>query len=1795
MNKLFALLFLTISHSFIFGQIFSTKGTDFWFGFMENYQTPSPTVYISSDVATSGTISIPGQGFSQTFTVAANSTTAIAIPAGQGVTTTNQTVQGKGIHVVANDPVTVYGLNYEAYSSDASIILPTQTLGIEYYTINVTPALLNSSNIPTEFMVVGVQNGTQIEITPSVATDGGNAAGVPFTITLNQGEVYQVQATAGDLTGTYIRSLGGCEKFAVFTGAVCTNVGGCPYCDHLFEQVYPISTWGMNYATSVYQTRNSDLFRILASQNGTNVSINGGAPTVLNAGQYLQQSLSSASFITADQPIMVMQYSKGGDCDGANADPFIITLSPIEQTLDTITFNAFTSSVISSYFVNIISKTSTTNSVFLDGAGIGGFFNTIPSNPTYSYARRPISSGNHNIASDSGVVAYVYGYGSYESYGYVAGASLNNLGVSFNIDAQAQNYTFNQIPYAEICTNSSIDFNGETGPYSVLSWSWDFGDGNTATGQNVSHSYTLDGTYTITLTADISNLCGTETVVITQDVTIENVPPPTTITPSPTYMCPGDAVTLTVSSSLAGANHLWSDGTSGTSTIATPPADSTYNVATSWFGCTTLDTVEVIVRDPGTVPACNVIYVSTTGTGIGTQADPTDLLTALSMSNCNGAIIRMAIGTYNFNNPISTISSFTTIEGGFDAGNGWQKTSLPGATTINRTTSNIEGSGASERIVAIYGNGIHDFRLQDLTITTDDAPSGTAGYGVSTYGMHLTGAYNYEIVRCQILPGDASAGDGDDNPLTYNSTWDGAAGNVGNHGNAGGKGNSTQPFLCGADNGGSGGSGGTGGTGGANASQIGGTAGSGTSGGAGGAGSEDDQAGSCSGGDVGNVGVGAGGGTAGTAGPQDGSNSDGPQGGTGGTGGVGTPGIDGVTGTSSYSGGFFVAGDGTDGTPGTGGFGGGGGGGAGCDDGGGCKASGGGGSGGTGGTGGGGAGAGANGGGASIAVYLYNGGTSAQFIDSDLNGGAAGAGGLGGSGGLANFSGGTTPNQSGSPCANGDSDCNKGGLGGDGGQGGKGGDGGDGPTGDSFGIYVDGTAPTITQGGSTNTPAAGGSDPTNFNLSSQPTITVDNVTCTNTSTDFSSGSSNSWDAGAGSTPSTGSGTLFTSSYTSTGFKDIDFGGDIYTGFVNIVVSGTGLQPEIGTTATLYGTEYHVCVGESADFTAVSNGINYTYYWEFDNAVSPTSVTTSNEDITGLVFNTPGTYNITLQIETPCCGLSSSTANITLIVDPIPTPTISSNPGIDICYGSSTDLTVTGGSTYLWDNGETTATITVTPFDTTTYSVTVSEFECSASTDITVNAILSEVFISGADQICAGDFTTLVANGTTGSTYQWSGGSTATTASITDNPLTDTYFYVTADLNGCTAEDSILVQVTGVSASISASDTTICAGDSTMLVVEGGAYFLWDNGMTNDSIWVSPTTTTTFKVIVTWDSIGTIPCNTVDSTTFTVDVFPVPSISNVSNDTISCTSNTINLTASGGTSYLWSTGETTSSISPLILGDTIFTVNSINSDGCLSIQDTIFVTTIQGIDSITLVGTDASCFNSTDGLITSSVNGGVGPFTYLWSNGDTTVDLNGIGEGTYNLIVTASNNCTQIASLSIVDGDSLNAEFTATPDSGLYPLEVLFFDTSFNAVSYYWDFGNGDTSNLVNPPVMVYDTGGVYTVTLVITDAAGCTDTATYTINVIGEGTVIIPNIFSPNGDGVNDLFKVRAEFIESFDIVIFNRWGNLIATYEFLQAGWDGRTEAGLEVPEGVYYYIITARGFDGQEYEFNGHLRLIR
>ena len=176
---------------------------------------------------------------------------------------------------------------------DGAQILPVGSLGLNYR-VDAGPGLIGFNNFyRSEFLIVATENGTQVTITPSVDTDGGHAAGVPYTVDLDAGETYQVMSAleTTDLTGTTVVGTvlnGPCRPFAVFGGSMCANVPtGCPACDHIFEQCLPLETWGTDFHTVMLPGMNTYTYRVLADQNATSVTIDNGAPTVLNAGQSL--------------------------------------------------------------------------------------------------------------------------------------------------------------------------------------------------------------------------------------------------------------------------------------------------------------------------------------------------------------------------------------------------------------------------------------------------------------------------------------------------------------------------------------------------------------------------------------------------------------------------------------------------------------------------------------------------------------------------------------------------------------------------------------------------------------------------------------------------------------------------------------------------------------------------------------------------------------------------------------------------------------------------------------------------------------------------------------------------------------------------------------------------------------------------------------------------------------------------------------------------------------------------------------------------------------------------------------------------------------------------------------------------------------------------------------------------------------------------------------------------------------------------------------------------------------------
>ncbi len=198
-----------------------------------------------------------------------------------------------------------------------------------------------------------------------------------------------------------------------------------------------------------------------------------------------------------------------------------------------------------------------------------------------------------------------------------------------------------------------------------------------------------------------------------------------------------------------------------------------------------------------------------------------------------------------------------------------------------------------------------------------------------------------------------------------------------------------------------------------------------------------------------------------------------------------------------------------------------------------------------------------------------------------------------------------------------------------------------------------------------------------------------------------------------------------------------------------------------------------------------------------------------------------------------------------------------------------------------------------------------------------------------------------------------------------------------------------------------------------------------------------------------------------------------------------------------------------------------------------------------------------------------------------------------GPGSHVITYTIGGLCGDVQSITIDVGGPV-ASFTANPTTGFIPLDVDFTNTSTGATAYAWDFGDGNNSTATDP-TNTYTDFGNFTVTLVATDAFGCVSTATAVIDVDAESTILIPNVFSPNGDQTNDIFAVFGTNLKEVTGTIMNRWGEVLYEWDSTKGGWDGRTTAGVIVPDGTYYYIIKVIGADDKLIEQQGSVTLIR
>jgi gliding motility-associated-like protein len=472
----------------------SNRGKEFWLGysFSSNF-FPHPglsdpvnqqelTIYISTQQAANVTVSINGTTWTQTVSIPAYTADAtITIPK-TGVDDARilgDGLSGKAIHLVSNVPVAVYAHEYDAMYSAATMLMPTETWGYTYYSVNyyqtqglsnppffANPQGVNFPDWYNWFYIVAKDDNTRVLITPSDSCKNGWLPGQTYTVNLNKGQIYTVFGKANfaagwfsdtvnsskDLTGSKILSVAGadgnCHPVALFSGTggmhTCQKDGG----EAVQQQVFPSQAWGTRYLTHhTISNFSGDInatfrnyYRVCVKDPSTIVKRNGVTLTGLIRNFYYQfLDSTGGDYIVADKPILVSQYTPNrAQCwmniqpaQTAIGDPEMFYLSPVEQGQKSVLFYTSSFNLISKSYVNIIIPTPGIPSLLVDGAAVpASKIKLHPNNPAFSVAIADLSASmdmQHTITSDSAFTATVYGLGAYESYGYNIGCNINNL------------------------------------------------------------------------------------------------------------------------------------------------------------------------------------------------------------------------------------------------------------------------------------------------------------------------------------------------------------------------------------------------------------------------------------------------------------------------------------------------------------------------------------------------------------------------------------------------------------------------------------------------------------------------------------------------------------------------------------------------------------------------------------------------------------------------------------------------------------------------------------------------------------------------------------------------------------------------------------------------------------------------------------------------------------------------------------------------------------------------------------------------------------------------------------------------------------------------------------------------------------------------------------------------------------------------------------------------------------------------------------------------------------------------
>lgn len=532
-----------------------------------------------------------------------------------------------------------------------------------------------------------------------------------------------------------------------------------------------------------------------------------------------------------------------------------------------------------------------------------------------------------------------------------------------------------------------------------------------------------------------------------------------------------------------------------------------------------------------------------------------------------------------------------------------------------------------------------------------------------------------------------------------------------------------------------------------------------------------------------------------------------------------------------------------------------------------------------------------------------------------------------------------------------------------------------------------------------------------------------------------------------------------------------------------------------------------CGNSNGSASATANGgtTPYTYLWSNGNTTS--SISNVNA----------GSYTLTITDANGC----QQTAIATISDQNGPSASISSSSNAN-CNGSnsgSATLTVTSGTapfTYLWSNGQTTST--ANNLGAGNYSVTVTDVNgciSTASTLISQPSAISTTITSN-NSSCGnsnGSASLNVSGGVSPYTYQWSSGGTSSTE---NNLAAGSYSVTVTDANGCTFNQNLSINDnTGPSAAIASVNNANCNGgnngSASVSVSSGTAPFTysWSNG--NTTALANNLSAGNYSVTVT-DVYGCVATATVNIS----QPSAITATSSSANSNCGSSNGSANVTVTGGIApytYLWSTGGNTNSISNVPAGS--YSVTITDDNGCTLLQNTS-ISDNNGPTTSISSSSNLNCYGINNGNATVAVSSGTAPFTYLWSNGNTSTTANNLSSGSYSVTVTDANGCVSSSNVTLTQPSQISIAATSVNSTcgnsnGSAQVNVTGGTGSY---TYSWSPSGGNTNSISNLAT------GTYNVT--VTDGNGCTQSQAVNIQNTNGPTASVANVQAVNCFGGNN-------------------------------------------------------------------------